>query len=248
VGDLHGDLRSLIGILSKSRTLARMGKSILVFLGDYGDRGDRSAEVYYTILRLKSEHPNSVLLLRGNHEGPEDLRALPHDLPHHLKRRLGDGWDSVYRGPLNLFPALCPEALIPEKYLMVHGGLPSTARTLSDLAFADQAHPGKPHLEEVLWSDPVEGLEGAAPSERGAGRRFGPDVTERMLKIFGAKTLIRGHEPSERGFMVGHGGRILTLFSRSGPPYYNRWAAYLDLDTVGEALDAFQLAEMVRLV
>ncbi len=43
IGDLHGDLESLVHILQESSILQRMDKSDsvhLVFLGDYGDRGD----------------------------------------------------------------------------------------------------------------------------------------------------------------------------------------------------------------
>ena len=50
IGDLHGDLESLVVILQTSRFIEKMEKTeeaTLIFLGDYGDRGDKSAEIYY---------------------------------------------------------------------------------------------------------------------------------------------------------------------------------------------------------
>ena len=38
----------------------------------------------------------------------------------------------------------------------------------------------------------------------------------------------RGHEPVGEGFKINHDGKVLTLFSRKGPPYFNKHAAYLD--------------------
>ena len=43
VGDLHGDLESLIFILENSNFFETKDK--IIFLGDYGDRGEYSAEV-----------------------------------------------------------------------------------------------------------------------------------------------------------------------------------------------------------
>ena len=43
IGDLHGDLESLFAILQESQFLQKMEKTndaTLIFLGDYGDRGD----------------------------------------------------------------------------------------------------------------------------------------------------------------------------------------------------------------
>ncbi|MEM3881719.1 MAG: metallophosphoesterase, partial [Candidatus Bathyarchaeia archaeon] len=84
IGDLHGDIESLRLVLEDSgfvEKLATQEDALMIFLGDYGDRGAYSVEVYYTVLRLKLAFPEQVMLLRGNHEGPADLLASPHDLP-----------------------------------------------------------------------------------------------------------------------------------------------------------------------
>ncbi|MEM2122039.1 MAG: metallophosphoesterase family protein [Candidatus Bathyarchaeia archaeon] len=239
IGDIHGDLESLRIILGDYSDGER-----LIFLGDYGDRGEYSPEVWYTVLRLKLVNPDLVLLLRGNHEGPPDLTPFPHDLPLYFRNRLGsDKGSQLYEMVKGLFPLLCHAVLVEDKYLMVHGGLPSRAHALEEIAEADALHPSAPHLEEILWSDPRDHISGTAPSPRGAGKLFGEDVTTRILGIVKAKTVIRGHEPCPLGFETLHHGKIFTVFSRMGPPYYNEEAAYLPLNLEDPPLDGYDLSE-----
>lgn len=90
IGDLHGDFESLALILQESKFLRKMKETSdakLIFLGDYGDGGDKPAEVYYTILKLKLAFPKQVVLMMGNHEEPKDLTASPHDLPLRYQAR-----------------------------------------------------------------------------------------------------------------------------------------------------------------
>ena len=46
---------------------------------------------------------------------------------------------------------------------------------------------------ELLWSDPQPGA-GRAPSKRGVGVAFGPDVTRAFLEQNGLDLLVRSHE------------------------------------------------------
>ncbi|MEM2417484.1 MAG: metallophosphoesterase family protein [Candidatus Bathyarchaeia archaeon] len=250
VGDIHGDLESLKHILHESRFLEKAamdGHNIyLVFLGDYGDRGEYSPEVYYVILTLKKLFPEKVILLQGNHEGPEDLLAYPHDLPYYMKRKFGPNGSIVYRELSHLFRRFYTAVLVKGKYVMLHGGVPSEASTLEDVAFAYNKHPSEGHLEEILWSDPSEWVNNKYPSPRGAGYLFGKDVTNKFLNLLGVKFLIRGHEPTDEGYKFNHGGKILTLFSRKGPPYYNINAAYLMLDLSLQLKTAEELEEHVK--
>ena len=74
-GDLHGDIHSLMACLEKLNSdghlrgfeIARTN-FLMVFLGDYTDRGSYGIEVFYTLLRLKLANPDRVILVRGNHE------------------------------------------------------------------------------------------------------------------------------------------------------------------------------------
>jgi protein phosphatase len=234
VGDIHGDHESLAMILSS----VNPREALLVFLGDYIDRGEQSPQVVYEVLRAKLENPSSVLLLMGNHEGPPELPVYPHDFPLHLRSLFGDAWKDVYHSIMLCFRELYACSLLEGAMFMVHGGIPTRSVTLSSLTRASHE---LDLLEELLWNDPMN-RKGVEPSPRGAGFLFGPDVTDRFLKSVGVKVVIRAHEPCD-GYEVLHGGRLITIFSRKGSPYFNDRAAYLDIRTPREVEDAHQLAK-----
>jgi len=249
VGDLHGDLESLIQILKETNFLHKAdqnNKTVLIFLGDYGDRGIYSTEVYYTVLRLKLLFPKQIILMRGNHEGPEDLLASPHDLPMQFQARFGEKWRDAYSKIRGLFRYLHNAVFVEERYLMIHGGLPPQARTIEDLACAHIKHPKQRLLEDMLWSDPTEMVRTVCESPRGAGKLFGENITNEVLKRFNVKILIRGHEPCGDGFKINHRGRVLTLFSRKGPPYFNLYGAYLNFELSQKFENAEQLIPYIH--
>jgi len=233
VGDLHGDLKSLVHILDESKFLskAKSGSDVLlVFLGDYGDRGAYSPEVYYVVLKLKEMFPERVILMRGNHEGPPDLLAFPHDLPIQMKNKFKEKGSEAYLKLRELYNHLYTGVIIKDRIVLLHGGAPSQATSINDIAYAHKKHPRERHLEEILWNDPWKGIKGTIASPRGAGRLFGEDITNKLLTMLNVKALIRGHQSCPDGYKSIHGGRVLTLFSRKGAPYNNRYGAYLRLD------------------
>jgi len=73
-GDLHGDIHALVAWIDWLNQNGYMDgfharpDVYMVFLGDYTDRGVYGIEVLYTMLRLKLENPDHVLMVRGNHE------------------------------------------------------------------------------------------------------------------------------------------------------------------------------------
>ena len=233
VGDLHGDLKSLVHILEESKFLRKLKNNrdiLLMFLGDYGDRGVHSPQVYYAVLQLKALFPEQVILMRGNHEGPPDLIASPHDLPIHLKSKFGKSGTEAYLKLLELFNRLYIGVIIKDRYVLLHGGVPSQATNINDIAYAHKKHPQEQHLEEILWNDPWTDIKGTIASHRGTGKLFGEDITNKLLRMLNVKALIRGHQSCPEGFKSTHGGKIFTIFSRKGKPYNNRYGAYLKLD------------------
>lgn len=66
VGDIHGDFHSLMETLE--RTGLPSPDNLLVFTGDYVDRGSWGVEVLALVLLLKVWRPNCIFLVRGNHE------------------------------------------------------------------------------------------------------------------------------------------------------------------------------------
>jgi diadenosine tetraphosphatase ApaH/serine/threonine PP2A family protein phosphatase len=244
IGDLHGDIESLITILKNSDFMQKMAArkdATLIFLGDYGDRGMYSTEVYYTILKLKLAFPEQIVLLRGNHEGPEDLVASPHNLPMQFQARFREYWTTAYSKVRELFACLYNAVLVEERYLLVHGGLLPAITTAQDLA-----HPEKGFLEDLLWSDPKDKVKTVLHSPRGAGKLFGKSVTEKVLRSLSVKILIRGHEQCEEGFKLNHDGKVLTLFSRKGAPYFNAYGAYLQLPLSERFESAEQLVPWIH--
>ena len=233
IGDLHGDLDSLIHILDESRFLEKIKKARniwLLFLGDYGDRGVQSPEVYHVALTLKEKYPENVILLRGNHEGPVDLRVSPHDLKCHLENKFGENGSQAYTALRRLFGQLYTAVLIEDRVVLVHGGVPIQAKTLKDIAYAHQTHPKNRILEEILWNDPHPNLKGTISSPRGLGNLFGVDVTRKFLRLLNVNSVIRSHQFCENGYKNFHQGTVLTLFSTKSFPYHNKWAAYLEFE------------------
>ncbi len=251
IGDLHGDSRTLFQILSNIDYEQFLSNPLnkLVFLGDYIDRGSDSVSVVYSLCYLKREYPDSVILMRGNHEAPAEFPFSPHDFPYDLKERYGNDWVEIYKEILSLFKKLTLASVIKQKLLLVHGGVPtqegsaSNFRQLIASAHVNQARNSV--LEEILWNDPRQIFEdkGHQRSSRGYGRYFGPIVTRSWLQATGTKAIIRGHEPCQ-GFKLDHDDTIMTLFSCSDI-YDNSSAAYLELNTT--ILDSMEDAKDLTL-
>jgi serine/threonine protein phosphatase 1 len=66
IGDIHGDLDALERLLASFPPLD--ANDTLVFVGDYVDRGPRSAEVIAFLRVLPGQTPAKLVFLRGNHE------------------------------------------------------------------------------------------------------------------------------------------------------------------------------------
>jgi len=235
IGDIHGDLETLKNILKKvSETIQT---DYIVFLGDYVDRGSKQIAARLTVLLREELDPERIIILRGNHEPPPELTPFPHDFPLQLLRRYGQRGKKLYQDFLSLFEELPYVLIIKDEAIMLHGGPPTDlnkAENIEHYFALDRETPPPPLLEEVLWNDPSEDVEYRAPSPRGAGWLFGKKVTESALKIANAKVIIRGHEPADKGYKLNHNGKVLTLFSRKGPPYNNQNAAFLSVNLEDE--------------
>jgi serine/threonine protein phosphatase 1 len=68
IGDIHGCLDKLRGLLLRCETHADGRPMSLVFVGDYIDRGPQSCGVIDCLIDLKMQHGESVVTLMGNHE------------------------------------------------------------------------------------------------------------------------------------------------------------------------------------
>lgn len=244
ISDLHGDSTSLYRILSDMKYEKFLSNPMnkLVFLGDYVDRGSDSIGIMYSICHLKAAYPDSVVLMRGNHEAPAEFPFGSHDLPYKVEERFGIRGKQVYRKMLSIFALLSLTTVIKQKLLLVHGGLPTESVSLESIATAQENRLKNRTLEELLWNDPrkLDSQPGWEPSRRGFGRHFGINISHRWLGVSNTKAIVRGHEPCQ-GFRLDHGDAVMTLFSCT-EAYPNFKAAYLllgsnQLAAVNNAMD-----------
>lgn len=135
VGDIHGSYNKLVSLMSELPW--NRETDVLVFLGDYIDRGKHSKEVVEFLIGLKEEGGDIVFLL-GNHEKLLlDYYASGSDYDLKLWRSFG-GWETIenYTNGVGVWgrPSFLPRNhlkffrdLLPyyetEKYIFVHAGL-----------------------------------------------------------------------------------------------------------------------------
>ena len=237
IGDIHGDLKSLFKILDDidfEKFLNNVNNKI-IFLGDYVDRGKDSIGVLYMICYLKQKYPDSVILMRGNHEAPTEFPFSSHDLQYSILKRYGQycGRLIYYNKVLTFFKLLTLATVIEKQLLMVHGGLPTRDVELitdfrKSISTAQDDHIRNSMMEEILWNDPWSSSSGNKDwtySRRGFGRLFGPEISKKWLKLSETKVVVRGHQPCQ-SFKIDHEGMIMTLFS-SKEPYPNFSAGYV---------------------
>jgi serine/threonine protein phosphatase 1 len=168
IGDVHGHVDLLKKLIEKIVGFSP-DEDMLVFMGDYIDRGKKSADVVQYLITLKEKYPDSTVLLKGNHE---DLayNALTAKYPEKemLYWFLNGGGETIssFGGIQNARQHLVPfvESLQlyfeTDTHIFVHGGIPEG----KDLHTAT--------YEELIW--------------------------DRSFSYDGRKILVVGHTPKSR--------------------------------------------------
>jgi len=209
-------------------------ENTFIFNGDIADRGPMACEIFFTLLLYATISPQSVLLLRGNHE--TSSMTTHYGFSKEVSRKYGR---DTYHTFLSLFQALPIAAVVEEEVFVVHGGLGPRAMDCSFaqlnalhrlhydesqssaqgcgsvvLAGSGEEVAGEEVFSELLWSDPRDGLQGFKVNKaRGGGLCFGADVTAHFLSRHRLQLLVRSHECVAAGVQVLHGGNCVTLFS-----------------------------------
>ena len=134
VGDIHGSLscfRQVLRFVSMTGSAkdAEHQKDILVFNGDFVDRGAHGLEVLCTLLLLKLAYPERVFLIRGNHEDTmvSSVYGFMEELQSKYERS-----DRLWYELSKVFGAL-PLAAITDTAFIVHGGIPERNFQLEDV-------------------------------------------------------------------------------------------------------------------
>lgn len=207
-GDIHGQFYDLMNIFDMNGLPSK--ENPYLFNGDFVDRGSFSVECIFTLFGFKLLYPEHFYLSRGNHES-ENMNRL-YGFEGEVKSKYSSEMVDIFTDLFNWLPLA---HLINQRILVMHGGLFSDDNIrLDDIRKIDrhcQPAEGSP-MCELLWSDPMP-INGRAPSKRGIGCQFGPDVTERFCKHNGLDYIIRSHEVKDDGYEVAHNGQCITVFS-----------------------------------
>lgn len=213
VGDTHGQFFDVLNIFHKFGHVS--GEHIYLFNGDFVDRGSWSCEVALYLYVLKILFPRSLFINRGNHETNDMNKTygFADECEHKYSRKIFNAFSES-------FAALPLATLFNRSYLCMHGGLFSDDNvTLNDIKSINRlpssgaTQPAREGLAmELLWTDP-QTENGRAPSKRGIGIQFGPDVTERFCLRNKIRKVLRSHEVRMNGVEEEHNGRLITVFS-----------------------------------
>jgi len=219
-GDLHGDYESFRKILHRYETVER--DSLLLFLGDYADRGYNGLEIIMELNKLLNGRED-IVAIKGNHEMYVNGEPAfsPCDLIYEAQRKY-NSWAEFYRDIMVNFLAKLHIAAIINNILFVHAGISSRIKSARDL---------EKNEIDLLWSDPSP-VSGEHPNIRGAGIIFGEDVTMKVLSSLNLKMIIRSHEPRKaaNGPYIEHSGKVVT--TNSCASYGEPWKPFiLKVDT-----------------
>ncbi|KAL3110080.1 hypothetical protein niasHT_015683 [Heterodera trifolii] len=216
-GDIHGQFRDLLRIF---KTMGFPPDKKYLFLGDYVDRGTQSLETMVLLFCYKVKYPDSVILLRGNHECSNMNRA--YGFFEEVERRYGQMDAYALWNHFNQTFAWLPYVgLIGNKILCMHGGISDKLTSLEQLNdLRPTTEPPNPSLEiDLLWADPVPGIQGVRPNNRGASVQFGEDMVHKICNLLGVDLIIRAHQVVQGGVEFFADRRLITLFS--APHYEN---------------------------
>jgi len=167
VGDVHGQYFDVMQIFD------RVGWDLscpVLFLGDYVDRGGFSLETVLLLSAMKTQFPDNIHLLRGNHETTTVAGTVSMSAKEELKWRCSESafvqlWEALNVWFESLPIAATVTSQVPpvpspghyRRIFCVHGGISPRAATLDDIASVERTRdvPKKGVLTDLLWSDPM---------------------------------------------------------------------------------------------
>ncbi|GBC00528.1 hypothetical protein RclHR1_03890013 [Rhizophagus clarus] len=234
-GDIHGQYYDLMKLFEVGGNPA---ETRYLFLGDYVDRGYFSIECVLYLWSLKIWYPNTLFLLRGNHECRHltDYFTFKLECKHKYSEK-------VYDACMDSFCALPLAAIMNKQFLCIHGGLSPELNTLDDLRNINRFREPPTHglMCDLLWADPLEEFGQEKTNEcfvhnhvRGCSYFFSYHAACNFLEKNGLLSIIRAHEAQDAGYRMYRKTKttgfpsVMTIFS--APNYldvYNNKAAVL---------------------
>lgn len=207
-GDIHGQYYDLMNIFELNGTPSK--ENPYLFNGDFVDRGSFSVECIFVLFGFKLLYPDHFFMSRGNHES-ENMNKM-YGFEGEVKAKYSANMVDLFTEVYNWLP-LCH--CINERIIVMHGGLFSKDDvTLDDIRKTERNRqpPDEGIMCELLWSDP-QPMFGRAPSKRGVGCQFGPDVTRKFISTNKLDYVVRSHEVKDNGYEITHDGKCITVFS-----------------------------------
>ena len=192
-GDIHGQYYDLLNIIDLIKI--NEGNKIL-FLGDYVDRGNYSIETLALLFLSKLIYPESIYLLRGNHES-SDISSVYGFYDEIIQ---SFGHSGTWIKCMEVFEFLPIVARIDFKYLAVHGGLSPNLIYLQQIALLQHPTSIEGFVKDLLWSDPETCVQDWELNPRGAGYLFGSKPVQNFLFNNSLSTIIRSHQLQMEGF------------------------------------------------
>jgi len=130
-GDIHGQLHDLLHIFKIG---GEVPETRYLFMGDYVDRGFHSVETFSLLLCYKLKHPDSVFLIRGNHES----RYATTYFGCYDEIIFKYGNSTVWKYFTQVFDLLPIAATIDDKDFCVHGGISPDLKEIDEINKLDR--------------------------------------------------------------------------------------------------------------